>query len=294
MARQTRWLELAAVAVGAAVSWRVLQARRERRLLLEQGDIRELESAWAEVDDCRIHGRVSAAAAEEGVPPVVLIHGWGVAGTYFLPTAERLAAAFAVYLPDLPGHGRSDTPPEPLDIAGLARALLGWMKAVGIKRASLVGHSMGCQIAVEAALQEPSLVDRLVLIGPTPDPAARSAPHQFRRFLLGGLHERLSLSLHLALDYGRMGGRLAPEFGFMLADRIEDKLPKVQIPTLLVRGEKDTMVPQRWLEEAAHLLPTAEVAVIPGWGHAVQYSAPKALVQAIHPFLRRAGRETGS
>jgi 2-hydroxy-6-oxonona-2,4-dienedioate hydrolase len=213
------------------------------------------------------------------------VHGWGISGSYFIPAAERLAAGFPVYVPDLPGHGRSDTPPEPLNISGLAQALLACMEAMKIERTFLVGHSMGCQIAVEVALQHPWRIDRLMLIGPIPDPTARSVAEQFRRFLIGSAYERLSLTQYLVKDYTRMGRRLVPEFRFMLEDPIEDKLPKVAVSSMVVRGEKDPIAPQRWIDEAARLLRTDRVAVITGWGHAVQYSAPTQLIDAIRPFL---------
>jgi 2-hydroxy-6-oxonona-2,4-dienedioate hydrolase len=213
------------------------------------------------------------------------VHGWGISGSYFIPAAERLAAGFPVYVPDLPGHGRSDTPPEPLNISGLAQALLACMEAMKIERTFLVGHSMGCQIAVEVALQHPWRIDRLILIGPTPDPTARSVAEQFRCFLIGSAYERLSLTQYLVKDFTRMGRRLVPEFRFMLEDPIEDKLPKVAVSSMVVRGEKDPIAPQRWIDEAARLLRTDRVAVITGWGHAVQYSAPTQLIDAIRPFL---------
>jgi 2-hydroxy-6-oxonona-2,4-dienedioate hydrolase len=54
---------------------------------------------------------------------------------------------------------------------------------------------------------------------------------------------------------------------------------------MLVRGERDPIVPQRWFDEAASLVRAEQVAVIPGWGHAVNYSAPDEVTAAIVPFL---------
>ena len=71
----------------------------------------------------------------------------------------------------------------------------------------------------------------------------------------------------------------------MRDDPIEQKLPRIAAPVLLVRGEKDPIAPQRWIEEASRLLRTDRVAVIPGWGHAVPFSAPEETVRAIEPFL---------
>jgi 2-hydroxy-6-oxonona-2,4-dienedioate hydrolase len=86
-----------------------------------------------------------------------------------------------------------------------------------------------------------------------------------------------------------MGPRLLPEFRSMLGDRPEEVLPRVAVPTMLVRGDYDPIAPRRWLDEAARLVGAERVAEIARWGHAVNYSAARPLVEAIAPFLH-AGR----
>lgn len=159
------------------------------------------------------------------------------------------------------------------------------MSAAGITRASLVGHSMGCQVAIEMALREPAKVSRVALAAPTPDPQARTRGQQLRRFLLDVLYERPWLTLLVLRDYLRMARRFVPEFYAMLRYPIEHKLPFVKVPALTIRGENEPIVPQRWADEAATLLGNHRVVVIPGWGHAVQYSAAEQFIQAITPFL---------
>jgi 2-hydroxy-6-oxonona-2,4-dienedioate hydrolase len=264
----------------------VIATRRERRQLLRDGEIRELQESWSRIEELQIFSRISTSAATAGAVPVVLVHGFGISSSYFIPTAERLAVEFSVYAPDLPGHGRSDTPAEPLDVPALARVLLQWLEVNGLSRVSLVAHSMGCQVAVEAAIARPDVVDRLVLIGPTPDPQGRNTLEQFRRFVMGGAHERAALNYHVVKDYSRMGRRLVPEFRAMRDHPMEHRLPLVRQPVLLLRGDRDPMAPQPWVEAAARLLPHSEVAVIVGWGHAVQFSAPEDVVAAISDFLR--------
>jgi Alpha/beta hydrolase family len=102
-------LTCAGVSTGAALAignW--FRQRRKRRRLLRAGAIRPLRSVWYNVDGLRMHARVSEGPAQPGPNPVILLHGLGVSSTYFLPAAERLASRFAVFAPDLPGHGRSD------------------------------------------------------------------------------------------------------------------------------------------------------------------------------------------
>lgn len=238
-----------------------------------------------------MHVRVATSPARPPTLPVVMIHGLGVSSSYFIPAAQGLATEFDVYLPDLPGHGLSDTPAVQPDISGLAQSLIDWMDCAGIARACLVGHSMGCQVAIEAALCHPGRIDRLVLIAPVPDPAARSAMQQFCRLAMGSVFERPSLVPQVIKDYLRMGSRFVPEFHDMLAYPIEAKLPDIAAPVMLIRGEHDAIAPQAWLDEAARLLRATPPIVIPRWGHAVHYSGAGQVTESIRPFL--GGRTTG-
>ncbi len=279
---------LAGIAMAIAAVFRV--RRRQRRF--RSGEIQPLRSLWTTVDGCRVHAFASPALLPlSPLPadrlPVVLVHGFGVSSRYFVSTAQRLATSLAVYAPDLPGHGKSDTPHQPLDIPQLADALIAWMDQACLRRVSLVGNSMGCQIAVDAAVRYPDRVDRLVLIGPAGDPAARTVTAQFLRLLRAAPYERFSLNLILMVDYLRMAHRLIPEFRAMLRYPLEDMLPYVAAPSIVARGEHDPVAPLQWCEQVCDLAGSDRLVVVAGWGHAVHYSAPRRLVEAIRPFLSK-------
>lgn len=282
-----RWIVAGAGAAGVRAVRRGVAAVGERRRQLRRGEIRPLQAHWATVDGMRVYARASTTEAQPGTLPVVLVHGFGVSSSYFVPAAERLATQFAVYAVDLPGHGKSDTPPEALDVPRLADALVAWLDAVGIERAAVVGDSMGCQVVVDAAVRHAERVDRVVLIGPALDPAAGKLAELARRFVADGLYERKSLARLVAIDFARMRTRLTAELRFLLRYRIEEKLPQVTAPALVVRGEKDTVAPQAWCDQVAALVRAERVVVIPEWGHAVHYSAPREFVEAVVPFLRQ-------
>jgi 2-hydroxy-6-oxonona-2,4-dienedioate hydrolase len=285
--KDLKWsVGLSAVAtLGAYALWRTYRHRSRGRSLLAAGRIRELVSLWSDVDGCILHSRASNLPQSSAPLPVVCVHGFGISSSYFVPLAELLATEFNVYAPDLPGHGRSQSPAMPFDIPQMANALVRWMDVVGLRRASVVGNSMGCQIAVDAAVRYPDHIARLVLIGPTMDPSARNLPELFRRFAIAGMYERLSLTKYVIADYSRMALRLIPELRFMLRDRIENKLPRVRAPSILVRGEHDSIATQAWVEEVGRLICAECIVVIPGRGHAVHFSAAEQVVHAITPFL---------
>jgi pimeloyl-ACP methyl ester carboxylesterase len=216
---------------------------------------------------------------------VVLVHGFGVGSAYLVPLAARLAERARVYAPDLPGHGRSAHDARPLAIAELAQALAAWMDAWELRGALLVAHSLGCQVAALVAARRPDLVAKLVLVGPVADPAARSAAGQVARAAPTALFERPSFALLGVRDYARAGPRLlAAEMRAMVAHRPEAVLPGVAAPVRVVRGAHDYLAPQRWAERVARLAGAPAPAVVPGWGHAVQYADPDAVARLVLEF----------
>ena len=84
--------------------------------------------------------------AGDGTPPLVLIHGAGGMHLYWPPEVRRLRG-YNVYAVDLPGHGKSETIDGQQTIGDYARYLVQWLESVQLRRAVLVGHSMGSAIA---------------------------------------------------------------------------------------------------------------------------------------------------
>jgi pimeloyl-ACP methyl ester carboxylesterase len=231
--------------------------------------------------------RVGCPPAQENGTVVVLVHGQIISSLYMVPTAERLASQFRVLAPDLPGFGNSDKPRRVLCVPELADALGAWMNAIGLPRAALVGNSLGCQIAVDLAVRRPELVQALVLAGPTIDRHARTASAQIFRWFRDWPGERPSLALAHLRDFAHAGLRRSlGTFRCTLADRIEDKLPRVQARTLVVRGTRDTIVPQSWAEEVARLLPKGKLILLRGGPHCINYSTPGPFADIVASFLR--------
>jgi 2-hydroxy-6-oxonona-2,4-dienedioate hydrolase len=233
---------------------------------------------------------IHAWTAGEG-EPVVLVHGFGVSGRYMLPLARSLARWFFVIVPELPGSGRSQKPPTPLGIGGLAEALAGYLDVLELERPAFVANSMGCQVITELAVQLPDRAGPLTLVGPTVDPDQRRARHQ----VLGGVRdlarEPLSLLTHPAQD-GMKGIRtLLATARSALADRIEDRLPLIEQPTLVVRGSQDPFVSPAWADRVAALLPRSRLVVVPGEPHAVHYTRPDLVGELVRELLLEEGEQ---
>lgn len=233
--------------------------------------------------------RVFGTPPRAGEPALVLVHGLGLSGRYFVPLARRLAAqGSTVLVPDLPGNGRSRAAARRApDITRHARALAHWHRRLALGPVVLVANSVGCQTAAALAAEYPHTVSRLVLIGPALDPAV-PARHQVLRLVEDAPREPLRLFGIAVSDYVVTGpARCAVEFRHALrdaADSFEARLARVQAPTLVVRGTGDPLASPAWTRRAARLTGDGRTAEIAGAAHAAHYSAPDATAALIRKF----------
>jgi 2-hydroxy-6-oxonona-2,4-dienedioate hydrolase len=235
----------------------------------------------------RLHVRTGGPRASAATP-AVLVHGVIVSGRYLAPLGVELAADRPVLVPDLPGYGLSDPPPGRPSLAALADAVIACADAAGHERVALVANSFGAQVSVEAALRHPERVERLVLLGPTVDPAARSLRAQYARWQRCAPDEHLSVLAVMARDLVDVGPLRAMRLlRIMLDDAIEAKLPRVRCPALVVRGGRDRVCPAAWSERAVRLLPRGELAVVPGYAHMAHYSGVLGVAPIVGRFLAR-------
>src|SRR3954470_4916155 len=132
--------------------------------------------AW-EID---LHGHTVVYRTMGSGPPVVLIHGMVNSSRHWRGVAERLAERHTVIAPDLIGHGDSATPRGDYSLGAHATVIRDLLSALGIERATMVGHSLGGGIAMVYFWQFPERVERLALIssgglGEEVSPMLRSA-----------------------------------------------------------------------------------------------------------------------
>jgi 2-hydroxy-6-oxonona-2,4-dienedioate hydrolase len=238
-----------------------------------------------DVDGVTMRAR-RAGADGPGLADIVLVHGLGLSGRYMEPVARALRHRARVWLPDLPGFGESDKPAATLDVAALADALAGWIRAAGIGAPVLLANSFGCQIAIDLAARHPGLASALILQGPTTPPGERGWWRQFRTWRRNSPFNRLGMGEVSWSDYRKAGyGRVLGTFRAQLRDRPEDKLARIDIPALIVRGEFDPICHADWAAEIARGLRRGRLVEIPHVAHTLVWDAPGELALVSVDFI---------
>jgi len=212
----------------------------------------------------------------------VLVHGLGVYSHYFEWLAASLARTADVWLIDLPGYGAAPKPRRDVTIVDHARVLAAVIESADVAAPVLVGHSMGCQVVTEIAVQFPALTDSLVLLSPVVNPARRSAWMQFVNLVQDLFREPPRAALFGLYSYFLTGKAFyyLKQVPHMIDYRIEERLPRVEAHTLVAVGERDPLAPIEWATLAASIVPRGDLAVVPG-AHVIMYSAPQILADRI-------------
>src|SRR5256885_5000456 len=148
----------------------------------------EIRLRGGEVDGLGLHYVVEGRG-----PAVVLVHGLGGFAESWRHNVAPLTRQATVYALDLPGFGTSAKPRAQYRLAYFALALHGFFEALGLRQASLVGHSLGAGVCVTYALTHPTRVDRLALIGGVVPGFSFRPPWIYPLLALPGVGDALSL-----------------------------------------------------------------------------------------------------
>jgi len=268
-----------------------------------------------------IHGHRRAYRMAGSGPAVLLLHGIGDSSEAWEPLMPALAQRFTVIAPDLLGHGRSDKPRADYSVAAYANGMRDLLIVLGVERATIVGHSLGGGVAAQLAYQYPELCERLVLVASggvarevTPVLRLAAAP-------LAELALPL-LSVPGARFVGRVGlevlrrtgtdiGRDAEEL-LRVFDALPDGGARVaftrtlrsvvdwrgqvvtmldrsylaeDVPTLLVWGGHDAIIPVAHARLAHEAVPGSRLAIFEEAGHFPHHTDPERFIAAVCAFI---------
>jgi pimeloyl-ACP methyl ester carboxylesterase len=271
--------------------------------------------------EIRLHGhRLHYRIGGDG-PLLVLVHGITNSSASWEPVLATLARRFTVIAPDLLGHGDSAKPRGDYSLGANASLLRDFMLALGHERATIVGHSLGGGIAMQFAYQFPDRIERLVLVssgglGREVTALLRAVALPGAEFVLPLLASGPLVSAGTTISgwINRIGVRLGSDVaamatGFASLQDIEARRAFVQtaravidaggqrvnatdklylaeaVPTLLLWGDRDPIIPARHGIRAHELMPGSRLRIFAGAGHFPHHDDPAGFAAAITEFV---------
>jgi pimeloyl-ACP methyl ester carboxylesterase len=278
------------------------------------------------VQKLQVAEQLSIAYVEKGKgQPILFIHGLGGNLSHWLKQVNSLSSTYHCIAIDLPGYGYSDkeitTEKNQLDF--YADVLHSFIEKKGLKKVTLAGHSMGGQIALITALQQPQNISRLVLVAPagletfsaneaqlmmnaTPasffekqeEPAIRYSFKQnfFEQPTDAEALIQDRIRMIRCPDFKRYTEAVSAGIKGMLQHPVKDDLGKLKLPVLIIFGKEDALIPNKllhaslnrdeMLKETLLRMPQARLVMIPSAGHLVHFEKSQETTDAITSFLK--------
>lgn len=249
---------------------------------------------------------------------IVWIHGLSGSWQNWLENLPAFAqAGWRCIAMDLPGFGASPMPSEPISISGYAALVDELLRTLGVSRAVVVGNSMGGFIGAEIAIRFGTWVDKLVLVSAAgltienqrnlfhaaratgritamgagwlasrSDAVARRPRTRKALFSIVAAHAD-QLPAPLVAEQLRGSGKLGfiPAMDALTSYPLRDRLTEIKVPTLVVWGARDLLVPVRDAWEFGRLIPDATVVVYEDTGHVAMLERPAAFNALVAEFL---------
>lgn len=270
-----------------------------------------------------VHGHRRAYLTAGSGPPLLLVHGLGDSSRTWQEAVPLLARSHTVIAPDLLGHGDSDKPRADYSLGGFANGLRDLLVLLDVPAATVVGHSLGGGVALQFAYQYPERTSRLVLVasgglGAEVSSLLRAATLPGAGLAIAAgvrpvVRRPLLLAARLAARGGLVDSHDVEETAQVLQSLADpatrqaflrtlhsvvdlrgqavssrDRLYlTAEIPTLMVWGGRDPVVPLAHARQVAAQLPGVQLEVLPRAGHVPHRHDPAGFVRAVTAFVER-------
>ena len=257
----------------------------------------EARQSFERVAGCR----VSLLRGGSG-PPLLYLHGAGGAGRW-MPFMEALAQKFDVLVPEHPGFGESETPAWLDNVGDLAYFYLDFLEALGLDRVHLIGNSLGGWIAAELAVRDQHRLRTLTLVSPagihaqgvpTGDIFLWSQPELIRNLYYDAKLAESVLALPVSekeqdtfLRNRLTVAKLAWQ-PRLYNPHLAKWLHRIRLPTLIVWGDSDKVIPPAHGSAFRHLIPGAQLEIFPRCGHLPHVEKASEFVSLAASFFEEA------
>ena len=251
-------------------------------------------------------------------PVMVFVHGWGGSARYWESTANALSHTFDCLLYDLRGFGRSKLPQEPIELLyemeDYAEDLAALLDTLELRRVVIMAHSMGASSTVMFLNRYPERVERAILtcsgifeyeeksfttFHKFGKYVVQFRPRWFLRipfasamFMARFLHRPLPAAVSRAFledfldaDYNAALGTMLTSVSKYAAEVMPQEFAQISVPTLLVAGEHDKIIPAELGRRAAQLNEKVEYFEIPGTAHFPMLEKPDVYLERVQEFL---------
>lgn len=250
------------------------------------------------IDNLEINYKIAGSG-----PAVLVLHGWGGSSDSWKKVTEILSGeGFQVIVPDLPGFGKSKTPPETWGVLDYTKWVNDFTDFLNLERFFLIAHSFGGRISIKFAINYPGKIKALILCasaGIKPKPGLKTkiiywlsrignavlTPQIFVR-LKEGLRNIFYIFLRHK-DYVKAKGNMREIIKKVLDEDLIDDLSKIKIKTLLVWGEQDKLVPIKYASIFKEKIENSELVILPKVGHSPHLEIPQKLAEVIINFLNK-------
>lgn len=275
------------------------------------------------VKKLNIGNNITIAYADEGTGPETLlfIHGLGSYLPAWKKNVEVLRQYYRCIAVDLPGYGKSSKGIYEGSMEFFSDAVISLVDKLGIRQVVLVGHSMGGQIAMVTALRYPERIKALVLAAPAGFETFHEGQKQWFREVVTARSTALTPAQTIQTNFGYNFYKFPKDADFMIRDRLAmrfatdfdgycfiipksiqgmvnqpvfDLLPKIIQPVLVIFGENDNLIPNRFLnpgrtkdvaQAGYERLPRATLVMIPRCGHFVQWEGSETFNSEVIKFI---------
>ena len=232
--------------------------------------------------------------------PILVLHGWGwpISSSQWITVKELLEkAGYAVFLPDLPGFGKTPSPKEPWMIDDYVEWVKNFCEENNLSKIFLLGHSFGGSAAAKFSIKYPERVRKLILVdsaGIRRKRLQKEIQKKIAHFLnhfsflpfYGFVRKIAYRTLFRHSDYLLTEGVMKETYLKVLGEDISDIFSDISVPALLIWGEKDGITPLAHAYFMKEKIPGAELHIIPNVRHNPHREAPGVLAEKIKEFIQ--------
>jgi len=238
--------------------------------------------------------------------PILILHWWNLSAEKFEPLQiEFRKRGYKVYCPDLPGFGKSEFPEKPLFLVDYVNFIKDFLSKNKLDKVIIIGHSFGGRISIKMTYKKPNLVQSLILTGapgamPIPKCKvvffillAKVGKEVFKLPFFKFFQDKARIFLYKiarASDYYNTDEKMQETFKNIVRENLEPSLSKINVPTLLLWGREDKIIPLWVAEKMNKLIKNSSLSIINDARHGAPWTHPKEFVNEVEKFLEKVKR----